>query len=568
MNNLLRPYRYILTYTALSSFFLDLLLLTPSIYMMQVFDRVMTSRSENTLFWLTVLASAMLFLYFIVEWLRGRMTTASSLLLDRILAERVLRVVMDDAHTPGMGGYTYLMRDVATLRAFIGGPAFLALMEAPWLPFFILIIYIVHPLLGTIALVAAIAMFILALLNNRVSSHPLEELQLTNRKAGQYIDVSLRNAEAVHAMGMFPAVVERWGKINRKSLKIQAETGKYSALITGLNKFGRQFVQIIMLAAGMFLVLDAHASPGVIIAATFIVGRALMPLDQLISSWQMMVNAHASYRRLDEALSTKDGVRGETRLPALQGAIQAEKLNFAIKRDQPPLIRAVSFDLDPGEMMGLIGPSGSGKSTLLRLLTGVWRPLSGTVRLDGSDLQHWRPEDLGPQVGYLPQDIELFPGTVSENIARMAEIDSEKVIEAAQAAGAHEMILHLKDGYDTEIGPGGAALSGGQRQRVGLARALYGDPKIVILDEPNAYLDSEGENALAATFRKLRAQKRTLIVVTHKPSLLADADKLLVLKEGAVLAFGPRLAVLSRLGMAPSVEATSPGIKGAQHAIQ
>jgi ATP-binding cassette subfamily C exporter for protease/lipase/ATP-binding cassette subfamily C protein EexD len=567
MNELLRPYRYVLTYAALSSFFLDLLLLTPSIYMMQVFDRVMTSRSDNTLFWLTVLAVAMLFIYFLVEWLRGRMMTSVSLLLDRLLAEKVLGVVMNDAHAPGVGRYTYLMRDVTTLRAFVGGPAFLALMEAPWLPFFILIIYLVHPVLGTISLVSAIAMFALALVNNRISSRPLEQLQLIGRKANQYIDVSMRNAEAVHAMGMFPSVVRRWSDINRQGLKIQAETGKYSALVTGLNKFGRQFVQIIMLAAGMFLVLNFHATPGVIIAATFIVGRALMPLDQLISGWQMMVNAHASYRRLDEALGGVDETVVGTRLPALQGAIQAEKITFAIKRDQPPLIRAVSFELAPGEMMGLVGPSGSGKSTLLRLLTGVWRPLAGTVRLDGNDLQHWHPEELGPQIGYLPQDIELFPGTVSENIARMAEMDSEKVIEAARGAGAHEMIQRLKDGYDTEIGPGGAVLSGGQRQRVGLARALYGNPCIVILDEPNAFLDAEGESALVTTLRQLRAANVTIIVVTHKPSLLVDADKLLVLRDGAVAAFGPRQEVLAKLGMVPAERPVTPIRQESSNAI-
>jgi len=560
MFNLLRPYRYVVVYAAIASFFLDLLLLTPSIYMMQVFDRVMTSRSDATLFWLTVLASIMLFIYFVVEWLRGRMMTSTSLLLDRLLSERVLHLVMEDAHAPGMGRYTYLMRDVTTIRAFVGGPAFLALLEAPWLPFFILIIFLAHPVLGTISLVSAIVMFLLARLNNRLSSRPMEELQLANRKAGQYVDVSLRNAEAVHAMGMFPSIVRRWGDINRQSLQIQAETGKFSALITGLNKFGRQFVQIIMLAAGMFLVLDFNATPGIIIACTFIVGRALMPLDQLISSWQMMVNAHASFKRLEEALAEEDKEEkpGTTRLPDLQGAIKADKLSFAIKKDAPALIKGVSFELAAGEMMGLVGPSGSGKSTLVRLLTGVWKPQAGTVRLDNADLRHWRPEDLGPQIGYLPQDIELFPGTVSENIARMAEVDSAKVIEAAQAAGAHEMILHLKDGYDTEIGPGGAALSGGQRQRIGLARALYGHPKVVILDEPNAFLDQEGEAALVAALSRRKAAGTTLIVITHKPSLLVEADKLLVMKEGTVSLFGPRPAVLARMGMHAVGNAPAP----------
>ncbi len=550
MNKLLGPYRYVIAYAAIASFFLDVLLLTPSIYMMQVFDRVMTSRSESTLVWLTLLATVLLLVYLAIDWLRGRMMTSLSRVLDRVLSERVLRVVMEDAAGPRPGKYSFLMRDTTTLRSFIAGPAFLAMLEAPWLPFFLVIIYLVHPLLGWIAVVSSAALLALAVVNNRISQKPLEELQKVGRQAGQYIELSLRNAEVVRGMGMFPGLVERWGRLNRDSLRLQFDTGKVTALVMGLNRFSRQFIQIIMLAAGVTLVLEYNATPGVIIAATFILGRAQMPLDQLISGWKSLVDAHAAYRRLDEGLQKIE--RGDrTRLPDIEGRVEVERVTFGISPRAPAILKGIQFRIEAGEMMGLVGPSGSGKSTLVRLLTGVWAPVSGAVRIDGADVRHWEPEEIGPQIGYLPQDIELFPGTVAENIARMGAPDSEAVVAAAKLAGAHDMVLHLTSGYDTEIGASGAALSGGQRQRIGLARALYGQPRLVILDEPNAFLDAEGEGILVQTFHRLRETRVTLIVVTHKPSLLQEADKLLVLHDGTVRAFGPRDEVMTKLGMAP-----------------
>jgi len=554
MKKLLGPYRYVIAYAAIASFVLDVLLLTSPIYMMQVFDRVMTSRSESTLIWLTLLATVLLLVYLAIDWLRGRMMTSMSRVLDRVLSERVLRVVMEDAAAPRPGKHAFLMRDATTLRGFIGGPAFVAMLEAPWLPFFLLIIYLVHPVLGWIAIISSLALMVLAIINNRISQKPLEELQKVGRQAGQYVELSLRNAEVVRGMGMFPGMVARWGKLNRDSLRLQFETGKVTALVMGINKFSRQFIQIIMLAAGVTLVLQYNATPGVIIAATFILGRAQMPLDQLISGWKSLVDAHAAYRRLDEGLAKiESGER--TRLPDIEGRVEVERVTFGVVPGAPPILKGIQFQIEAGEMLGLIGPSGSGKSTLVRLLTGVWPPVSGAVRIDGADVRHWQPEEIGPQLGYLPQDIELFPGTVAENIARMGEPDSEAVVAAAQLAGAHDMVLRLTNGYDTEIGASGAALSGGQRQRIGLARALYGQPRLVILDEPNAFLDAEGESILVQTFHRLRESKVTLIVVTHKPSLLAEADKLLVLHDGMVRAFGPRDEVMGKLGMAPRLVA-------------
>jgi PrtD family type I secretion system ABC transporter len=552
MHNLLRPYRYVLAYSAVISFFLNFLLLAPSIYMMQVFDRVFSSHSNDTLFWLTLIIVVMLLFYLAVEWLRGRMMTSAAMLLDRLLGEKVLRVVLEDAGQPGFGKHTYLMRDVGALRRFVAGAALPALLDAPWLPLLLLLIYLFHPVLGLLAALSAVFMVLLALLNNRVSQKPLEGLQEATRKAGSYVDTSLRNAEVVHAMGMFSALAGRWNEINRVALRHQHETGRIVAMVNGMTRFSRQFVQVVMVAAGAYLVVSQNATPGIMLAATLILGRALAPVEHLIATWKDSVEAYAAYRRLAAALDEGGPTASTTQLPPLQGAVTAERVSFALKAGTPPLIKSISFQLAAGDFLGLIGPSGSGKSSLLRLITGVWPIQAGSIRYDGAEISHWETEALGRQIGYLPQDIELFPGTVAENIARMAEVDSEAVIRAAQRAGAHDMILRLAKGYDTEVGAGGQALSGGQRQRIGLARALYGAPRVVILDEPNSNLDAEGEAALAQVLRQLKAEAVTLIVVSHRRPLLAEADQLLVLKDGAVALYGPAGAVQEALTAPPS----------------
>lgn len=552
MKEILRPYRHVLVTAALVSLFLNTLLLAPSLYMMQVFDRVFSSHSLETLTWLSLVVGVMLLFYLAVEWLRGRMMTSATLLFDRLLGERVLKVVMEDASQPGFGRHTYLMRDVAAIRRFIAGAGLSSLLDAPWLPLLLGLIALFHPLLGLLATLSSAALVGLALLNNRLSRSPLEGLQEAGRRAGSYIETSQRNAEAVRAMGMFPALAQRWNAINRDSLQQQHAAGRVAALVSGLTRFSRQLVQVVMVAAGAWLVVAEHATPGIMMACTLILGRALSPVEHLIASWKDIVEARAAWQRLDEALTAKRRAVAQTELPPLTGAVEAERLVFALRAGEAPLIKGVSFALEPGEYLGLIGPSGSGKSSLLRLLTGVWPVQSGAVRYDGAELTQWNPHSLGRQIGYLPQDIELFPGTVSENIARMAEVDSAQVIEAAQAAGAHDMILRLARGYDTEVGPGGMALSGGQRQRIGLARALYARPRVVILDEPNSNLDAEGEAILANVLRELKVQGTTLIVVSHRRALLAEADRLMVMKEGAVALYGPSRSVTEKLSQLPT----------------
>ncbi|GAA5177698.1 type I secretion system permease/ATPase [Niveibacterium umoris] len=553
MKGFVWEYRRVILQAFLASLLLNLLLLSPAIYMMQVFDRVFSSQSTDTLAWLTLIVVVTLLFYFAVEWFRGRMLTAFALVLDEELGERVLRLVMEDAAQPGFHRHAYLMRDVASLRRFVSGAGFTGLMDVPWLPLLLLLIFVFHPVLGALATCSTAVLVGLSLLNNRLAKRPFVGLTEASREASAYVDISMRNAEAVRAMGMFPALAVRWSAINRGALDHQYASGRIVALFGGLGRFARQFIQVGMVGVGAWLVVAEHATPGIMMATTLILGRALTPVEHLIAGWKDIIDAIQAYRRLDEAFSAPRPASAVTTLPPLAGRLEVERVVFAVAPGQLPLIKSVSIQLEPGEFLGVIGPSGSGKSSLLRLLTGVWRPQSGAIRYDGAELSQWTPEALGAQIGYVPQDVELFPGTVAENIARMTVPDSDDVIRAAMLAGAHDMILRLQKGYDTEIGVGGAALSGGQRQRVALARALYRNPAVVILDEPDANLDAEGELALRNALSQLQAAGKTLVVVSHRRNLLDRAARLLVMRDGAAALYGPRELVLEKLGVSGEV---------------
>lgn len=547
MKRLFKRFHPFFLYAGLISFCINVLLLVPSLYMLQVFDRVITSRSNETLVMLTLAAAAALLMMAVLDALRARLLSAAGVAMDAMLGPRVLEGLLTDAARLGGTEHINGLRDVATLRGFFTGSGIFALFDAPWLPFYVLITFLFHPLLGAIALAGAVVLVALVFLNEKLSHEGLEQLQAGSRKSTRYIDASLRNAEVISALGMLPALTRRWITLNAEMEKHQLESSRLAAHMTGLTKFMRQFVQTIMLCAGAYLVIDQNVSGGVMMAATIILGRALAPVEMLISGWRGLVDARGAWGRLDRVLQQRKDREHNTALPKPSGQISAERLVFAAPGAEKAIIKGVSFDLKAGESMGLIGPSASGKSTLVRLMLGIWPPHSGIVRLDGGDIASWPRSRLGRYIGYLPQDVELFSGTVAENIARLGEPEPQAIIAAAQRANAHEMILRLPQGYDTQIGEGGAALSGGQRQRIGLARALYGKPRIVVLDEPNANLDGEGEAALAQAMAGVRQAGITLIVVSHRPSLLAGVDKLLVLREGSVEMFGPRTEVLSRL---------------------
>ena len=547
MTRLFRRFRPFFVYAGLFSLCINLLMLVPSLYMLQVFDRVIASRSNETLVMLTLATIVALAMMSLLDALRARLLAAAGLAMDATLGPRVLDGLLTDAARAGGSEHTHGLRDVATLRGFFTGNGVFALFDAPWLPIYVLIIFFFHPLLGAIALAGAIGLVALVVVNERLARAGLEKLATGTRQSTRDVDASLRNAEVVAAMGMLPALTRRWVTQNAAVEQHQLESSRLAARMNGITKFARQFIQTAMLCAGAYLVIDQNVSGGVMMAATIILGRALSPVEMLIGSWRGLVDARGAWARLDAILHRRQHRERNTALPKPSGQLSAERLVFAIPGAEKAIVKGVSFELQAGESMGLIGPSASGKSTLLRLLLGVWPPYAGTVRLDGADIANWPRSRLGRYIGYLPQDVELFSGTVAENIARLGEPEPQQVIAAAQRANAHEMILRLPQGYDTQIGEGGAALSGGQRQRIGLARALYGKPRLVVLDEPNANLDGEGEAALARAMATLREAGVTLIVVSHRPSLLAGVDKLMVLNDGNMEMFGPRSEVLSRL---------------------
>lgn len=557
MREFFKQFRPYFLYAGFFSLFVNLLLLVPALYMLQVFDRVLTSRHEETLVMLTLLALGALVLMMILEILRSRLLAGAAVALDRRLGPRVLGVLLDGARQPGGIDNVHGLKDLGTLRAFLTGPGVLSLFDAPWLPIYVLVIFLFHPLMGAVACVGAVILILLALLNEKLTRKPLEELQTQGRLAGRFVDLSLRNAEVVNALGMTKGVTEVWQGSNRKVMELQLSSSQWASRISAMTKFMRQLVQVVMLGTGAWLVIGLNVSPGVMIAATILLGRALAPVETLISGWRNLVDARSAAHRLQDLLV--DGVEtAQTTLPAPKGRLSVDKVVFAIRGRERPILKGVSWELPAGESLVVLGPSASGKSTLARLVVGVWKPISGVVRLDGADVATWPREQLGPHIGYLPQDVELFAGTVSDNINRLGQADSEGVIAAAQRANAHDLILHLPNGYDTQIGEGGAVLSGGQRQRVALARALYGNPCVVVLDEPNANLDAEGEEALMRTMQQIKQEGVTLVVITHRPAIVASMDKVLVLREGNMDFFGPKAEFMAKMNRA----AQSSGISG------
>jgi PrtD family type I secretion system ABC transporter len=542
VRDLISRFRPYFVYAGVFSLAINVLLLVPPLYMLQVFDRVLASRSAETLAVLTTVAIAALLVMALLDVLRARLLTAAGAALDRRLGPRVLDGLLEQ--TARLSGAAYLngLRDVNTLRGFLGGTGLVTFFDAPWLPFFLLVIFLFHPVLGAVACAGAIAMLLLAFLNEWLTRKPIEGAQAQARRAARFIDANVRNAEVVSALGMLPAVSRRWAGLNDAALAEQGRAARLASFFSGWTKFTRQFIQLAMLGVGAWLVVGQDVTAGVMIAATILLGRALAPVETLVAGWRGLVEARSAWRRLDELLKANPKEEPHTALPPPKGALELDRVLFAFK--DKPVLRGVSFKLEPGEALGLIGPSASGKSTLARLIVGVWRPTAGVVRLDGADLAGWPRERLGPHIGYLPQDVELFGGTVAENIARLAEPDAAEVIRAAQRAHVHELILRLPAGYDSEIGESGQALSPGQRQRIGLARALYGNPRLVVLDEPNANLDRDGEEALVRCLQGLKKDGVTVVVIAHRPSLLHGVDKMLVLREGMVERFGPRAEVM------------------------
>src|SRR3954447_13301392 len=534
-----------LLWVAAFSLVINILMLTSSLYMMQVYDRVIGSGSLGTLLFLTLAAAGALGLMAGLDFIRSHVLSGLGAWIERRLGATALERSLEGV-LAGRNERTDALRDLGTLRGFFsGGVTFL--FDAPWVPVYIAVIYLLHPVLGHTAVAAAVILFTLALVNNALTSSPLAAAGAASLRAMRTADAALRNAEVVEAMDLMPGIVRRWEKDQSAMLENQASVARTGALLLDVTKFLRQMVQIAILALGAWLVVKHEVSGGAMIAGSIILSRALQPVEQAISGWKQVSNARAARRRLQEFFGRPQRRPAGLPLPAPKGNLTVENLTFRHPGGDCAILAGISFDARPGEAVAVIGASAAGKSTLARLLVGLHPATSGTVRLDGVEIFSWRRDDIGRHLGYLPQDVELFSGTIADNIARLRTPDAQAVVEAAQLADCHDMILRLPKGYDTEIGEGGAMLSGGQRQRIGLARALYGMPKLVILDEPNASLDIEGDDALNQAIATMKRNGTTVVVIGHRPSTLSQVERILVMRDGRVSMFGPRAEVIDRL---------------------
>ncbi|VVM57871.1 type I secretion system permease/ATPase [Pseudomonas fluorescens] len=543
----LGDYKNILVSVGCFTALINVLMLVPSIYMLQVYDRVLSSQNETTLVMLSLMVVGFFAFIGLLELVRSFIVIRIGSQLERRFNLRVYQAAFERNLFKGEGHAGQSLGDLTHIRQFVTGPALFAFFDAPWFPVYLFVIYLFDVWLGVFATAGAALLIGLACLNEAMTKKPLGEAAVFSQKSSQLASSHLHNAETIQAMGMLGALRNRWFQVHSRFLGLQNQASDTGAVISSLSKTLRLCLQSLVLGLGALLVIKGDMSAGMMIAGSILMGRVLSPIDQLIAVWKQWSGAKLAYRRLDDLLQAFPPSDEAMALPAPKGQITFEQVSAGPPGQRAATLHLVNFSLGAGEVLGVLGASGSGKSTLARVLLGVWPTLGGTVRLDGADIHRWNRDDLGPYIGYLPQDIELFGGSIAENIARFREADPQKVVEAAQQAGVHDLILRMPQGYDTVLGESGSGLSGGQKQRVALARALYGKPRLVVLDEPNSNLDTVGEVALAGAIAQMKAQGTSVILVTHRSSALAQADKLLVLNEGRLQTFGPSQEVLKAL---------------------
>lgn len=540
---------------------INLLMLMPALYMLQLYDSVLTSRNEMTLLMLTLIMLGAYIFMGALEYVRSFMLIRVGAQFDMKLNRRVYTAAFEQNLRQANGNAGQALQDLTNLRQFLTGNALFAFFDAPWFPVYLLVIFLFNVWLGVFALFGTALLVLLAFLNERLSHKPLAEANSLAVASSALANNNLRNAEVIEAMGMLPNLQARWYELHRRFLSLQAQASEKSGSITAISKAVSVALQSIMLGLGALLVLEDSISPGMMIAGSILLGKAIGPVQLLISVWRQFGQTRSAYERLSKLLTENPLRQAGMALPKPEGRISVENVMAAPPGSKVAVIKGLSFAIAPGEVLGVIGPSGSGKSTLARLLVGVWPAASGKVRLDGADVYQWNKDELGAYIGYLPQDIELFAGTISENIARFGEIDADKVILAAKRAGVHEMILTMPKGYDTPLGDAGGGLSGGQKQRIGLARAMYGDPSLIVLDEPNSNLDDVGEQALLAGIVDLRKRGKTIVVITHRTRILSATTKLLLLHDGMAKLFGPTdqvMAALQQHQQQAAAQQTSP----------
>ena len=532
---------------AIFSALINLLMLVPSLYMLQVYDRVLASRNEMTLLLLTLMVVFAFILMAALEFVRSFALIRISSQLDMQLNKRVYTAAFEQNLKFAGSNAGQALLDLATVRQFVSGNALFAFFDAPWFPIYLAIIFLVHPTLGIFALCGTLVHMALAIWSEKATKKPLGEASSLAVSSNNLATNNLRNAEVIEAMGMLPNFTKRWFGLHARFLNLQTEASEKAGLISAATKFVRVLLQSLILGYAALLVLDAKITPGMMIVCTILMGRVLNPVEQLIGVWRGWSSFKSAYSRLNALLNNNPKRITSMSLPKPIGILSVENVTVVPPGATKPALNGLSFAISPGDILGVVGTSGAGKSTLARILVGVWPAVSGKVRLDSGDVYDWNKQELGPHIGYLPQDIELFAGTVSENIARFGDIDPDKVVTAAKSAGVHDMILYFPKGYDTMLGDGGAGLSGGQKQRIGLARALYGDPSFIVLDEPNSNLDDIGEKALLSAVQDLQTRGKTIVMITHRASTIGVTNKLLVLKDGAAQMFGSTKDVLAML---------------------
>ncbi|WP_201334431.1 MULTISPECIES: type I secretion system permease/ATPase [unclassified Nitratiruptor] len=547
IRKVLSKFRSIFIQVGIFSFFINILVLAAPIYMLAVYDIVMPAKSLDTL----MVVTAVIIMFFIamglLEYVRNKIMIIVSNKLDAAMNQRVYHAAFEMALKYPGKGTAEPINDLNTIKNFLHGPGLLSFFDAPWFPIYLGIMFAFDPIYGIYGVIATLIIILFTVVNDKVTKKGLQESIRAQKKAQQHLTNQLQNAEVVEAMGMRKPLFKRWMKEYYHFISTHTEANAKSALYTNLSKSFRMMSSSLMYGVGALLAISGHISPGMIIAGAVLLGRALAPISQMVATWKSFTAAKTSYKKLNELLNEFEETPKKIELPEPKGNVTLVNVVTIPPLSKQPVLKNVSLHINAGEMVGVIGPSGAGKSSLAKTMLGVWKVAAGEVRLDGAEMSQYDRDTLGKYIGYLPQDIELFEGTIAENIARFTDADDAKIIEAAQMAGVHEMILKMPDGYNTKIGPGGATLSGGQRQRIGLARAIFGDPKLVILDEPNSNLDDAGEKALMQALMTLKEKGTTVIFITHKIPLLNLADKIALLRDGMLAMYGPKNEVFAKL---------------------
>lgn len=537
-------FRYEFMTVGLFSMVVNVLMLVPTIYMLQVFDRVLVSHSEMTLLMVSVIVLFLFGVMAFAEWARSVLLVRTGVRLDEALSSRIFKASFLSYLNPVEKDPSRAFTHLITLRQFITGQGIFAFFDSPWVPVYVFVLFLLHPWLGIMACLFALLQTAVAWYGNTVIKSSQSQAGQEQLKTQQFLQSKLRNVEVIRAMGMADALFQRWQKFHHLALRSGGDAHQKTGLVSAVSKFFRYTQQSLSLGLGAWLVIRGEISPGAMIAANVLTTRALAPIDLMVMSWPGFLACKQAYASLKQLLQQPEPLRSRTCDDVPLGRLEVADLHATAPGRERDLLKGLNFSLLPGTVTVVLGPSGSGKSTLARCLLGIWPHVRGQVLLDGKSITDFSRESLGPYLGYLPQEIELFEGSIAENIARIGVVDSQKIIAAAQLAGLHDMILRFPDGYDTQVGAGGAFLSGGQRQRIGLARALYGEPSVLVLDEPNANLDDEGESALLQSVQRLKAAGKTVLLISHRPGVVKVADQLMLLRDGVIHALGPRDTVL------------------------